>query len=37
MSAAMYVMYTSETDESHVLVKDYDSMTIVLKCAPTQD
>mmetsp|Transcript_8775 Transcript_8775/g.14946 ORF Transcript_8775/g.14946 Transcript_8775/m.14946 type:complete len:89 (-) Transcript_8775:297-563(-) len=26
-----------ETDESHILVKDYDSMTIVLKCHPTED
>ena len=28
---------TAETDESHILVKDYDSMTIVLKCHPTED
>jgi len=26
---------TAEADESHILVKDYDSMTIVLKCHPT--
>jgi hypothetical protein len=27
----------AETDESHILVKDYDSMTIVLKCSPSED